>query len=319
MAIHFHCGVCGHSLQAADDLAGRSGRCKYCGEAVVVPGLAESPQAPLRLEPLERHEPARAPAHLLADHEPLTFHADAGPAAGPVGHALDVRVDERLLDTSGPETYRLHDRRRARRSSSGAPSPLVLLPSRIGRFFAHLLRRIRDWLYLISAAALTAMLIGFLFKYKVAMHLGAVVIIVANLGILVVGISYLVALPFTDGLVRGTSCLLLPPYTLYYWISHWHKMRKPVRKTLGAFLPIALVGIAYFFYEEGPAMKSAAETKLPSIAGAVENELERVDPWTDDDRQQSDAAPQGSKASPQGSEVQPRESKPPPRGAKAMH
>ncbi|HVV99221.1 MAG TPA: hypothetical protein VHB77_02705, partial [Planctomycetaceae bacterium] len=222
-----------------------------------------------------------APVHLLAEGESLSLRSE------PTGHSPDhphagkaeVRVAPHLLDTSGPATYPVHEEPVEAEASSGPPSFLAVLPLRIGRFIARRLRRLRDWLYLISVAAGVAMLIGFLFKYTLALHLGAAVIIIANIGMLVVGAAYLVTIPFTDGPVQGLACLLLPPYAIYYWIAHWHKMRKPVKNTLGAFLPIALVGLAYFFYEEGPALEQAVEKTLPAVGRTVEEKLERVDPF----------------------------------------
>ncbi len=280
MAIHFHCEQCGHALQAADNLAGRHGKCKHCGHAVVVPAVSQTSEQPLRFEPLESSDQLRAPIHLLSGHEPLAFHVEATAKTEP--STIASRVAEGLLDTSGPEIELAQRVPVAVRDSDGPPSFLAMVPRRIGNFLAGRLRRLRNWLYLVSTLALAAILLGFIFKYKPAMHFGTLVIIVANLGLLVVGAAYLVMLPFKDGLMQGTACLLLPPYAVYYWVTHWQKMRRPVKNTLGAFLPILLAGIAYFFYQEGPAMEGAAKSKLPS-AQTIEGELNRLDPWNDDD------------------------------------
>ena len=142
-------------------------------------------------------------------------------------------------------------------------------------------------MHLISIVSLAAILIGFLFKIKLAVHLGAAAIIVTNLGILVVGAAYLISVPFTDGPVRGVACLLLPPYTIHYWVKHWPKMRRPVINTAAAFLPICVAGLAYYFYKDGPAIEATAERRLPGIEQKVERKLESVDPWKDDLPQES--------------------------------
>ncbi len=285
MAIHFHCEQCGHALQAASDQAGRHGKCKHCGHSVVVPAVSQAPQQPLHLKPPESSEPTRSPIHLLAEHERLAFQVE--PAAKAEPSAIELRVADRLLDTSGPEAYEVQREPAHARASRGPPSFLLMLPSHAGGFLASRLRRLRNWLYFVSAVALTAIFLGFLFKYKLAMHFGALVILVANLGLLVVGAAYLVTLPFKEGLIRGSACLLLPPYTVYYWVTRWQKMRLPVKKTLGAFVPILLAGTAYFFYEEGPAIEAAAESKLPAVGRSIESELERVDPLRDDGAEES--------------------------------
>ena len=91
MAIDFHCDQCGRALQAADDHAGRHGKCKHCGHSVVVPGLSAAAEQPLHLEPLESTEPPRAPVHLLSDHESLKFQIEstASPAASSDPNAID--------------------------------------------------------------------------------------------------------------------------------------------------------------------------------------------------------------------------------------
>jgi hypothetical protein len=63
--------------------------------------------------------------------------------------------------------------------------------------------------------------------------------------------------------------ILLPPYAIYYWVTRWDRMRKPVFRVLGSFTPILLVGLAYFFYEEAPLIGKEAT----QVAGAVEKGL----------------------------------------------
>jgi hypothetical protein len=125
-------------------------------------------------------------------------------------------------------------------------------------------------------------LVGFLFKIKLVMHLGAVLMIGANIGILCSGGAYLVSLPFTDSLAQGLACLFIPPYAMFYWMKHWHKMRKAIKTTVGAFLPMLLVGMAYVFYQEEPVINTFVEKKLPAVEQKVEGELEQMDPWKDD-------------------------------------
>jgi hypothetical protein len=56
-------------------------------------------------------------------------------------------------------------------------------------------------------------------------------------------------------------------------------MRTPVYKTLGSFLPIALVGLAVFAYEEAPVIEedlSAIERKLEGKAPALEKRVDEA-------------------------------------------
>ena len=129
--------------------------------------------------------------------------------------------------------------------------------SRPGRW-RDILRTLRDWGYLVSLAALVLALIGFIFKLKGALHTGVVVAIAANIEMLVVGTAYLVTLPFKESLHHGLANLF-PPYAFYYWYTRWPKMKTPVKKTVGAFLPIALAGLGYFLYEDGSKIEAVGE------------------------------------------------------------
>ncbi len=158
-------------------------------------------------------------------------------------------------------------------SSLGPPPVWMILPSLTARFFARHFRELRDWLYVVSIAFLVLALIGYLFKLKILLHLGALGVIAANIGMLVAGLAYLVSLPFKESLFHGLANLLIPFYAIYYWTTRWPKMKGPVHKTLGAFLPIALIGVAYLIYEEAPAVEKAIEKEMPIIERSIEDRL----------------------------------------------
>lgn len=289
MPIHFRCEQCGQSVDVDEGLQGRSGQCRHCGQPLVVPDRRPGEDAPLRLRPLAANEPSRAPAHLLDAQELLNLRpVESGPAALPAAWSTASRPGADLLDQRGPATYEVSDPFGGRQPSrpSGPPSYLMILPTRIGRHVAHMLVKMRDLLSIISAVALLSMLLGYLFKVTLMLHLGAVVIITANIGLLVVSTAYIVALPFRDGLMRGVTCLLIPPYFIYFMVRHRRRLRRPIRNTLQAFVPILLAGIAYFFYHEGPTMKAAVEKELPPIEQKIERELDRLDPWSGHHKQE---------------------------------
>lgn len=52
MAIEFHCQHCGHKVRAADEHAGKHGRCPTCKQSVYIPTPSEDLE-PLRLAPLD--------------------------------------------------------------------------------------------------------------------------------------------------------------------------------------------------------------------------------------------------------------------------
>ena len=272
MSIRFACPQCGHPFTVDDQWVGRHARCRHCGHELVVPasgvaGQAAS-QAQLRLQPLDE-EPIRAPAHLLAAAAPLNLQA-----AGPERHVWPGAVSppEELLERGDRSHYAV-DAPRAHAARGGPPARWTMLPSLTARFAARRLRKLRDLLYVISLASMVAILFGCLFKLKLALHAGAVIIVAANVGLLCVGLVYLVTLPFKDHLLKGVACLLVPFYGIYYWVRHWRRMRRPVMNTLTAFLPMALVGLAYFGYEAAPVV----QREWPGIEQRIDAEFERLE------------------------------------------
>src|SRR5262249_44970318 len=142
-----------------------------------------------------------------------------------------------------------------RHSSAGPPPLWTLLPSMTARLVASYFRRIRDWLYVVSLAFLVVVLLGYLFHWKLVLHLGVVGVIASTPGMLCVGVAHPVTLPFKESLAHGLATLLVPFYAIYSWATRWPRMKTPVYKTLGSFVPIALVVPAYAPYEEAPAVE----------------------------------------------------------------
>lgn len=276
MSIRFVCQHCRHPIEVDDALHGRHGKCKHCGHALVVPdesGLSNNPG--LRLRPPDENEPVRGLGHLLDSPEPLSLQS-APPERENWSKSVS-RPDERLA-SSGPARYRVTALRGPRRGRRSGPTPLWLrLPSTSARLIARLLRKARDFLYLISVASLVAVLLGFVFKAKTAMHVGAAVIVPVNGWMLCVALAYLVTLPFKENLGQGLACLFVPGYIFYYWIKHWKQMRRPVLNTLFAFVPMLLLALAYLFYVEEPVIKSTLDRELPRLEHQVDKELTEVD------------------------------------------
>jgi hypothetical protein len=278
MSIRFACEKCGHPFEVDDRYAGHLGRCKHCGHVAPIPGgsgerpgSASAPVVGLRLRPMEGESAVDG-----ADARPT---ATAGLQIRPV--APEDLPASRGLDPVDPVADPAPGRLRRwfwpRRSAREQGPYIVLDPdnrdrvqarpfhlsprydTRLARFVLRILRLVRDWLYVISIAFLALAAVGFAFQSRPMLHVGATGVIAANIGMLVVSLFYLVTLPFKDSLPRGLGTLLIPPYAVYYWVNHWPQMRKPVLNTLRSFTPIALVGLAYFFYVEAPAIEAGVE------------------------------------------------------------
>ncbi len=284
MAIPFVCERCGHPIEVDDHFAGKHGTCKHCGHALVVPDhAAGGGSTPLRLRPIEGEEAVGVADHLLGRQVPLNVRPaeeeprptpqaitspDEPPASGRHG----------LFGTRGrrpDEDYGVLDPFHVARSRGRAgPPPLwVNLPTLTARRVASFFLMLRNWFYLVSLGFLVIALCGYLFQVKALLHLGAAGVIASNIGILVSGVSYLVTLPFKESFHHGLANLLIPFYAVYYWTTRWHRMRKPVYKTLGSFTPILLVAIAYLIYEEAPVVKAKVEQEIPAIEDAIERKV----------------------------------------------
>lgn len=163
------------------------------------------------------------------------------------------------------------------RGASGPPPWWWNAPSLTARLIARLLRKSRDLLYYFSLASLVVILYGFLFKVKMLLHLGAVVIVGSNISMFCVGVAYLVTLPFKDSLRHGLACTLVPFYAFYYWATRWHRMRLAVLNTLAAFIPMFLVALAYIFYKEAPAIENEVERLAPRIEAEADKVLRDIE------------------------------------------
>ena len=275
MSIQFSCDKCGHTFGVDERFAGKHGVCKHCGHALVVPArttAATDAEAPLLLRPAEQ-EPVGPHGHLLDPHAPLIIRAaTAEPHIRP--EAISGPDEPGALKH---DDYTMRSMGRERHSSAGPPPFWVNAPSLLARSTARRLRTLRDWIYLISVASLVLALIGFLFKDKSLLHVGVVIAVAANIGILVVGIAYLVTLPFKEGMTYGLANLLIPFYAVYYWYTRWPKMKPAIQKTFGAFVPILIAAVAFFSYEEGPKLVEAGERELPILEGKIEEGVKKID------------------------------------------
>lgn len=283
MSIHFACERCGHAIDVPDQLAGTHGKCKHCGHHMAVPEAhVTATGETLRLRPHEE-EPARLPGHLLASEVPLTVRpSEAAPRKKPeaVSDPDEPLARTRHGRAHGDDEYRLSrsGQDEHRHSSAGPPPLWVNMPTLTARFLAGRFKTLRDWLYLVSVGSLVVVLLGYLYHSRTVLHLGAALVIASNISMLVVGIAYLVTLPFKESLWVGLANLLIPFYAIYFWVTRWPRMKRPVINTISSFLPIALVGLAYLVYEEGPAVERAVEKELPVLEEKVDKvlpELER--------------------------------------------
>jgi hypothetical protein len=278
MAIRFACEQCRHPFDVDDELAGMKGRCKHCGHIMIIPepeGGASS--GSFRLRPLDPDDSAghhhllesRGPALELrpAESEPdVNLDVISMPPAA--AHAAANRGD------ASSDYVVVGNATEVQAAEAAPPIPWTVVFLQFARFVSGNLLAARNWLYVVSLTFLGMALYGYVFQFKTLLHVGALGVIATNIGMLVVGVFYLVSLPFKEGPVYGFANMLCPPYAVYYWVTRWGKMKTPVLKTASSFLPILLVAIAYLVYTEAPVVEKVVEEK----GAKLEEELDRALP-----------------------------------------
>ena len=89
-----------------------------------------------------------------------------------------------------------------------------------------LLRWVDDWAYLISVPFVVLMIFGLVVENRSFVHLGAVVVVLANYGRFWADLLAFFVRPTRTARLHGLA-FLFPPYTVYYLTTRWGKM-KPI-------------------------------------------------------------------------------------------
>jgi hypothetical protein len=119
-----------------------------------------------------------------------------------------------------------------------------------------LLKFVDDWAYLISIPFLFLMVFGIVTTTRGLVHAGAIGVVLTNYGRFWADIISLFVRPFKEGPAQGLA-FLFPPYTIYYLIRHWDRMRPILARLVTSCIPIVLVILVYSF--------------VPSVNPGVEN------------------------------------------------
>jgi hypothetical protein len=120
----------------------------------------------------------------------------------------------------------------------------------------NLLRWVDSWAYLISVPFVILMIFGIVVANRSFVHIGAVVVVLANYGRFWADLLAFFVRPYKDSPLQGLA-FLFPPYTVYYLVAHWDRMKPIVRRIATSCIPIVLVVLAYAF--------------LPSVNPAARN------------------------------------------------
>jgi hypothetical protein len=141
-------------------------------------------------------------------------------------------------------------------------------------FVLKVLRWVDTWAYLISVPFLMLMIFGIVVQNRAFVHLGAVVVVLANYGRFWADLLAFFVRPYKDGPLHGLA-FLFPPYTVHFLVTRWSKMKPIVRRIATSCIPIALVVLVYAFLPfVNPAAKDVKGFVPKVKAGAAEVETE---------------------------------------------
>jgi hypothetical protein len=282
MGIVFFCQSCGARFEVDARMAGKKGRCKKCGQPMLIP-KAENLASMSAM-------PALAAAGVGAVSSPRAFSpglAQAGAAAAnkPIGDWLQMSMSKiglaplsmpaipkrsfapsALDDAEDSKPYVLEkpDRRESHGRGGGPPNVVVAA----WRHEMGVIQRIFRWLnqsaYLVSIPFIIIFLFGIAVKaYSIAIF-GATFVVLLNIGRIVAGVANLVFIPLRDGL-------------------NVKKYKKPLRRIIEPVVTIALVVLAFTFIpwlatgkrSEG-SISDRIRTTAESLKGEIQGEVDKV-------------------------------------------
>lgn len=291
MNIVFNCHACASRFEVAPELAGKSARCKHCGERLTIP----QPGAPSRLP---RREPVAAAAKGNGTASGGDGRAPSWLASAPSNVALAPLTADRLpalrrdqaaalglkkgpldnFDENDRDPYALAEPAGGFENRGRASAPVGKVKmfyrrevGRIQRFF----RWVNETGYLISIPFIMLILVGAIFKHRDWALFGATLVILLNVVRIAAGLANIAVIPFRDSPIQGVLCLF-PPFTVLYVMFHWTRTRKAAIRLIDAIATIALVVAAFTFVPtlrgDEPPSGSVVE-RLKSEAGELKREV----------------------------------------------
>lgn len=261
MSIVFFCSHCGARFEVGGNVAGKTGRCKRCGEKIAVPAATERRPQPVATPVAAEVGKPGGPAWLdrmgsQVGLAPLTVDRIPGvrkrdPHAPPIDDDLGDSKPYAMVST-----WKSPSVRPVRGSSAPAGEAKIRWRQGWGSI-QRLFRRINEFAYLLSVPFIILLLLGATMHNRSLALLGAEAVVLLNIGRVATGVANILAIPFREGPMTGLL-FLVPPFTIKYMIDNWKKLRQPVRRVVGPMLTIAAVALAFVLL---PSLSGRGETK----------------------------------------------------------
>jgi hypothetical protein len=275
MGVVFFCQSCGARFEVEARLSGKKGRCKQCGQYMMVPKaeqLASSTGMPAM---------AMAGAGAIAVPKRSSVGA-AGPGARAAARSMSDWINASvskigLVPLSVPPTKRKPfapsalddaedskpyvlekpDRREARGKGGGPPNVVVAAWRHEMGLIQKTFRWLNESAYLVSIPFIIILLFGIAVKaYSIAIF-GAAFVVLLNIGRIVAGVANLAVIPLRDGL-------------------NLKKFKKPLRRVIEPVVTIAAVVLAFTFIpwlSTGKGSTGSIADRIRATAEALEKEI----------------------------------------------
>ncbi|WP_165227320.1 hypothetical protein [Aquisphaera insulae] len=277
--IHFACPACAATFDLDERLAGRTGRCKACGEKMKVPakgtiGTAKpkrpaGPRQPSlaaiaasvsglgagpKLTPVGTGAGSPRPGLSMSGGRPLNWleavNSQVALAPLSVDNFRSLRSKPSPMDEPsipGPYAMASAPSLPAMRAAVAASRPAgsVTRGYRQGMGSVQkLFRWLNEGAYFLSIPFVMCAILGLALRNHSLMVFGGTFVILLNLSRVVTGVFNLAVIPFRESPLQGVL-FLIPPITFVYLAKNWHKVHKPVKRILGPILTIGLVALAF--------------------------------------------------------------------------
>lgn len=298
MPISFQCDSCGANYVVEARLAGRKGRCKKCGATMNIPipatvGAGAAAGGGFRLSQGDDLAAQSANVRRQAVGQDVGIPTNIGLApldkedVDPnAAAARNVnKFNPALLEKTQAGLYKLIPtdvalpRQSLQKGDGKRPSNLRMYWRQLITGQLKVVRKISELIYLLSVPFIMMLLLGVLLRKEHLAYTGAVVVVLLNIGRFVLNFIYLISVPLREGPMTGLL-FLFPPYTIYYLLTHWSKMRKAFLSFLGPALPIAVVAALFAFVpwlrsggkdDAIERMRESAEAKAGQVRDAIES------------------------------------------------
>jgi hypothetical protein len=260
MGIVFFCQSCGARFEVDPRTAGKRGHCKKCGQIMTVPRaeeIASMSAIPALASavggtgPATGRRPAKPPVG-----SPLTSWLESGLSDAvlapitldrmPLGQKRPTKPSP-LDDAEDSKPYVLSEPIREERGAVRSHDYVAL---RVWRGQIGGIQKVLRWLnetaYLISVPFIMMLLLGTVARIHWVAVLGAVVVVLLNIGRLITAAANLAIAPFREGL-------------------NWKRVKKPLRRLIEPVMVIGLVVLAFAFIP----FLSTGKPSTKGVAGRI--------------------------------------------------